>query len=46
MPNPEELRKQDRKLPKSKRRYPTSWVTQSLWVLLALVLVAWLISLV
>lgn len=46
MPNPEELRKQDRQLPKSKRRYPASWVTQSLWILLALVLVAWLISLV
>ncbi|GAA1471918.1 hypothetical protein P4N68_10080 [Corynebacterium felinum] len=45
MANPEELRKQDQKLPKPKRKYPQSRVTQSLYVLLAIVVVAWLISL-
>lgn len=46
MANPEELRKQDQKLPKAKRKYPQSRVTQSLWVLLGLVLIAWLITLI
>lgn len=46
MANPEELRKEDRKLPKARRKYPQSRVTQSLWVLLAIVVLAWLISLI
>ncbi|MCS5480140.1 hypothetical protein NYP18_10790 [Corynebacterium sp. YIM 101645] len=46
MANPEDLRKQDQKLPKAKRNYPQSRVTQSLWVLLAIVLIAWLITLI
>lgn len=46
MANPEELRKQDKKLPKQRRRYPESLVTKSLWVLLALVIIAYLISLI
>lgn len=46
MANPEELRKQDQQLPKAKRKYPQSRVTQSLWVLLAIVLIAWLITLI
>lgn len=45
MANPEELRKQDQQLPKQKRKYPQSRVTQALMLLLALVLVAWLITL-
>lgn len=45
MANPEELRKQDQQLPKQKRKYPQSRVTQALALLLALVLVAWLITL-
>ncbi|MDO5098683.1 MAG: hypothetical protein Q4D85_07975 [Corynebacterium sp.] len=45
MANPEELRKQDKQLPKPKRAYPQSRVTQSLYLLLALVIIAWLISL-
>ena len=40
MANPEELRKQDQQLPKRKRKYPKSRVTQALWVLLALVIIA------
>src|SRR5699024_4878933 len=44
MANPEELRKEDQKLPKARRKYPQSRVTQSLWVLLAIVVIAWLIS--
>ncbi|MDO5454254.1 MAG: hypothetical protein Q4F37_04600 [Corynebacterium sp.] len=46
MANPEELRKQDSNLPKRRRKYPQSLVTKSLWVLLAIVVVAWLISLI
>lgn len=46
MANPEDLRKEDQKLPKQKRKYPQSRVTQSLWVLLGLVVVAWLISMI
>ena len=46
MANPEELRKEDQKLPKARRKYPQSRVTQSLWILLAIVVIAWLISLV
>lgn len=45
MVNPEELRKKDQQLPKRKRKYPQSRVTQSLWVLLALVVIAWLVTL-
>lgn len=44
MANPEELRKQDQQLPKQKRKYPQSRVTQALVLLLVLVLVAWLVS--
>ncbi|MCS4535387.1 hypothetical protein [Corynebacterium sp. HS2168-gen11] len=44
MANPEELRKQDQRLPKPKRKYPQSRVTQSLYVLLAIVVLAWIIS--
>ncbi|AKE40939.1 Uncharacterised protein [Corynebacterium kutscheri] len=45
MANPEELRKKDQQLPRNKRRYPQSRVTQTLYLLLILVFVAWLISL-
>lgn len=44
MANPEQLRKQDQKLPKRKRKYPQSRVTQSLWVLIALVVIVWLVQ--
>lgn len=44
MANPEELRKQDQQLPKARRKYPQSRVTQSLWILVGLVVLAWLIS--
>ena len=44
MANPEELRKQDQKLPRRRRKYPQSRVTQSLWLLIALVVIAWLVS--
>lgn len=40
MANPEELRKQDLKLPKQQRKYPQSRVTQVMWLLIALVVVA------
>lgn len=40
MANPEDLRKEDMKLPKARRKYPRSRVTQALWVLIALVLIA------
>mgnify|MGYP007121587309 FL=1 len=40
MANPEELRKQDQKLPRQQRKYPQSRVTQVMWVLIALVIVA------
>ncbi|WP_169747321.1 hypothetical protein [Corynebacterium uterequi] len=46
MANPEELRKQDQKLPRPRRRYPRSRVTQSLGFLLVLVVVAWVLSLI
>lgn len=45
MANPEELRKRDRELPKGQRRYPQSRVTQALWVMIALVVIAGLVSL-
>lgn len=45
MANPEELRKQDSKLPKRRRKYPQSLVTKALWVLLAVILITWLIGL-
>ncbi|QGU07934.1 hypothetical protein COCCU_10075 [Corynebacterium occultum] len=45
MANPEELRKQDQQLPRQKRKYPQSRVTQALGLLLVLVLVAWLVTL-
>ncbi|MCF4006180.1 hypothetical protein L1O03_03170 [Corynebacterium uropygiale] len=45
MANPEELRKRDRQLPKNKRRYPQSRVTQVLVLLIVVVIVAWLVSL-
>ncbi|WP_018296063.1 hypothetical protein [Corynebacterium lubricantis] len=44
MANPENLRKQDQKLPKSRRKYPQSRVTQSLWILLALLVIAALVG--
>ncbi|MDO4631035.1 MAG: hypothetical protein Q4A82_01925 [Corynebacterium sp.] len=44
MANPEELRKQDQQLPKIKRNYPRSRVTQALYLLIGIVIVAWLIS--
>ncbi len=40
MANPEELRKQDQQLPKQQRKYPQSRVTQVMWLLIALVVVA------
>lgn len=43
--NPEALRKADQKLPRQRRRYPTSRVTQALYLLIAIVVVAWLVSL-
>ncbi|STC68577.1 MULTISPECIES: hypothetical protein [Corynebacterium] len=45
MANPEKLREQDKKLPKARRKYPQSRVTQALWLLLALVVIAGLIGL-
>ncbi|CAM4106918.1 hypothetical protein CHUV2995_02099 [Corynebacterium diphtheriae subsp. lausannense] len=45
MANPEELRKQDQRLPKRKRKYPQSRVTQALYLLIILVVIAWLLSL-
>ncbi|MFP7364333.1 hypothetical protein SFC07_00900 [Corynebacterium callunae] len=45
MANPEELRKRDQELPKRKRKYPQSRVTQALWVLVIIVIVAWFVSL-
>ncbi|MDY5785117.1 MULTISPECIES: hypothetical protein [unclassified Corynebacterium] len=44
MANPEELRRQDQQLPKSRRKYPQSRVTQALFAMLALVIVAGLAS--
>lgn len=44
MANPEDLRKEDMKLPKARRKYPRSRVTQALWVLIALVLIAGILS--
>ncbi|BAB99692.1 Hypothetical protein [Corynebacterium glutamicum ATCC 13032] len=46
MANPEELRKRDQELPKRKRKYPQSRVTQALVVLLVIVVIAWLVSLI
>lgn len=45
MANPEEIRKRDHERPRGKRRYPTSRVQQALWLLIAVVIVAWIISL-
>lgn len=44
--NPEQLRREDRKNPRGQRKYPQSLVTKALVVLLAIVVIAWLISLV
>ena len=46
MANPEELRRQDARLPKERRKYPRSRVTQILYVMIALVVVAALAGLV
>jgi hypothetical protein len=46
MANPEELRKRDQQLPKRKRKYPQSRVTQALVILLVVVVVAWLVTIV
>ncbi|ADK29334.1 hypothetical protein LJU02_07750 [Corynebacterium pseudotuberculosis] len=46
MANPEELRKRDQQLPRRKRKYPQSRVTQALYLLIALVVIAWLVSLI
>ncbi|WP_074025506.1 hypothetical protein [Corynebacterium crudilactis] len=46
MANPEELRKRDQELPKRKRKYPQSRVTQALVVLLVIVVIAWAFSLI
>lgn len=40
MANPEELRRRDAQLPKSRRKYPQSRVTQVLYLMLALLVVA------
>lgn len=40
MANPEDLRKEDMRLPKERRKYPRSRVTQALWILIALVIIA------
>lgn len=44
MANPEDLRKEDMQLPKERRKYPRSRVTQALWFLIALVIVAGIIG--
>ncbi|WKD57239.1 hypothetical protein CAPI_03385 [Corynebacterium capitovis DSM 44611] len=44
MANPEELRKRDQQLPRGRRKYPRSRVTQALWVMVALVVIAGLIN--
>lgn len=44
MANPEELRRQDQRLPRSKRKYPKSLVSQVMWILIALVVVAAIIG--
>lgn len=44
MANPEELRKQDQRLPKPQRKYPQSRVTQALYIMLALIVVAALLG--
>ncbi|MCT2287528.1 hypothetical protein M3F30_02855 [Corynebacterium sanguinis] len=46
MANPEELRRQDAQLPKARRKYPQSRVTQVLYVMLALVVIAAIAGLV
>ncbi|QGY55726.1 hypothetical protein CpMB16_07860 [Corynebacterium pseudotuberculosis] len=46
MANPEELCKRDQQLPRRKRKYPQSRVTQALYLLIALVVIAWLVSLI
>ncbi|QYH19379.1 hypothetical protein JKI95_09735 [Corynebacterium aquatimens] len=40
MANPEELRRRDQELPRPQRKYPTSRVTQVMWALIALVIIA------
>lgn len=45
MANPEELRREDQKLPKGRRKYPQSRVTQALILLIVVIVVAWLLSL-
>ncbi|WKD58887.1 hypothetical protein [Corynebacterium caspium] len=44
--NPETLRKKDLQLPRQRRRYPVSRVQQALYLLIALIVVAWLVSLI
>lgn len=44
MANPEELRRRDQQLPKAQRKYPKSLVTQVMWVLIALVVIAAIIG--
>ncbi|SFG29137.1 hypothetical protein [Corynebacterium spheniscorum] len=45
MANPEELRREDQKLPRARRKYPQSRVTQALILLIIVIVVAWLLSL-
>lgn len=45
MANPEDLRKEDMRLPKERRKYPRSRVTQALWILIALVIIAGIVGL-
>ena len=40
MANPEELRREDQKLPRPQRKYPRSLVTQVMWILIAIVVIA------
>ena len=40
MANPEELRRRNQELPKAQRKYPRSRVTQVMWIMIALVVVA------
>lgn len=46
MANPEELRRRDQELPRRKRKYPQSRVTQALVILLIVVLLSWLATVI
>lgn len=46
MANPEELRRRDQELPRRKRKYPQSRVTQALVILLVVIVVAWLTTVI